>query len=1810
MKSTLKGLFLFFMAMMAAMPASAQIEVWNIGKLQAMVEKVEDNAAGKVFVSPVELTSEEQIAAVDGFYQTAPFKLDAPNAYSQETRMTWYYYAKPNPGYKFLGFVTTKTGTPTVDIATLKKVGDFYQTSGKTSATGARPETNPVPLARYAVFEKETSGGGEGGETGPLENIKATGALYPKTVVVGEGSDAMGVTDYVNLVGAKLTANGGETFGTGDQVTHVYILFDAELANIPEASAASRTLSQQVSLVNKTSGKRISFSQYNCVVWSKDKKALDLMISSEDRINNEDYQGVYEFKLPAGVVKSAKGAVNDAYEFTFTYGDPSKAKVEEPVNLNDYIGVWDQAKEQGEKIDNPCSFYLEKIGEEYYLTHLYGNAGIKVRIINNDNKFTLAATSADGYSFGTTRGGDVDASFMDNNGTKAIFIEQFQYVAPDKAAIIGGECGFQRSSTEVPTTPEVVLNILPILTPASGTYDDKVVVTCTFPEGCAGGKYWIDGAEIAAKLYTGPITLERSSRLSVAGINAQGRIITDVVTNEYIVNKVTEPYVTTDPEIGSSRESFYVTKLQWNNASSTALDLSAYKDGGSLRGQNPVWLVYEPTKKTVATQDYQGLWKDGTNGYKAYLYKNYRPTDEGAYTLHIAAGVFVVNGEKYDKEIVLKYFVGADEQTVPIFTPAAGTYKDKVQVSISYPKNAFYQFYQIEGKDRQNYTGPITITESCTIKAWGRTEDFSEEIETTTASYTIVPSEDKMDVLPKPMFSRSGNTITINETEPNTTIKYWFDNKMQTAQIYTGPFAVDKNCLISAVAYREHGISPTSDYTVSHFPKEETDFGTIEFRTPEDWESVNLTGMSPNGRFVCGYTDTGGTPMSFIWDLTSGKSEFISTQYYSRPSGISNDGTISGWRVDVDPVTGETISTSDETLFYGYCQNGEWTRQPSGMTVMGITSDNVLYGSYNGRPATYNIKTKTPMTYHGGKGCLNCVSADGKTFGGYVVVNGKTTPAYWVGNTDPVTISTDRECGVKSISGSGLWMYLDNAAWGSYYDIAGYRYNAADSKLETIVSMGAQYPSRYEWLYSIADDGTLYGVYDRSLLSHDAGSGLVYTTDGVWRNVTEVLEERGYVPDNAAILSSKFVSADQNIFVMTAFPADMDVIDAFHFGLAVKFDAQVKHSAPTTVKAVQMFGVKTVKVTWEAPMTGAEDIASYKIFKNGATLATVDAATLEYFDTDVENHTEYTYAVSAVYKDGVESELSFPYTIEVVLDAHKPARLLTYRQSGINDINLSWQAPVISMPKLQYFKEESETAAFGTAGYNSEWAVRITSADINVYKGMQIRTFQFLPTGPQAGYEIRFYKGLPGTTDYEDAPFYTQTINPATLVFGTVNTIALDTPQALPETEDLFVALYIRTKGNDNMLGVSHEGFRSGYSDLCKIEGVHEKFVSISKESTLTTEIVIPIGVGLGTDETLKASMVDQYEVSDNGVVLGNTENISYRTEDVAEGEHTFAVRTLYKDGEYSEPVSIKVNINKNEEAFVPVSNLAVETTADGKAEITWKAPLNDDKTNIHWGDMTPSKGLENKGYPVFAVASIYPVTMTNAYAGEYEITHLFYYPTADANFRLFFDNNNLGETYYDNYEIPEVNKLNVVPLETPVTVDQSTNYRLIIEVEDCPSGVAPLAFDSSNVCQDGYSNMVNAGNDWMTLYDVVQIGQHPNWLMGMVVRQKNAKEMPLQGYNVLIDGKMQNDKPLSECNFTTDALSEGSHKATVDVVYDATRTVASEPVSFVIGSTGIDGVAADMANAAKYDLQGRRVIADKNGRGLFIMNNKKYIKK
>lgn len=439
-----KSFVLAVMALFTAMPTfAADIDVWTAGKIQAVVNKVEENEAGMVYASATQLTSEDEIAAVEGFFQGEPVLVQGP-AYSSETQNTWYFYAKAKPGYKFVGFASSKTGTPSGSnlAEKLDMVGDYYTVSAKSGTPySAYPETAPKVVTRYAVFEKDETGGGEGGEGGEVSGtIKATGALYGKTQEDGS-------TSYLNLVGATLVCNQGENFTDGDQVTHIFVQFDKELASI--GLSASKELASLVTLVNTTTGVGLSFNQYSCSVWSKDSKALDLMISSDDYINNANHQGVYKFTIPAGAVKSTTGQPNEAYEFTFTYGDPNEAVTPELVNLDDYLGNWKQVKEQGEVLDNPGAFSFEKIGENYYITNLYAST-LQIPVTVSNYNYYCGKTQNDQYSFAGAGNNDVEALFGTNSGKKSIYLDQFTLTTPT-GSIVGGICYFEKTNGEIPT---------------------------------------------------------------------------------------------------------------------------------------------------------------------------------------------------------------------------------------------------------------------------------------------------------------------------------------------------------------------------------------------------------------------------------------------------------------------------------------------------------------------------------------------------------------------------------------------------------------------------------------------------------------------------------------------------------------------------------------------------------------------------------------------------------------------------------------------------------------------------------------------------------------------------------------------------------------------------------------------------------------------------------------------------------------------------------------------------------------------------------------------------------------------------------------------------------------------------------------------------------------------------------------------------------------------------------------------------------------------------------------------------------------
>lgn len=1335
-----------------------------------------------------------------------------------------------------------------------------------------------------------------------------------------------------------------------------------------------------------------------------------------------------------------------------------------------------------------------------------------------------------------------------------------------------------------------VLRTVPEMSAQSGSYDDQVDVTCTFPEGCAGGKYWINGGELRAVNYTEPIHVDYSCSVSVAGVDAHGRIITDVVTREYTINRVTPPTVVPTPAEGVRSQSFYVTYLQWTHVTRAELDLSAFHEGGNRHGEKVVWLT-NASGKVLASGDYNSLWVDGTNRYKAYLYKDYNVTTPGQYVLHIASGVFVLDGKRHQQEVQLNYEV-SDGGGAPVITPASGEYKGSVTVTISYPTDgsAFYQFYKLGSAKAKSYSGPLTLTESTTVTAYGMNEEFSTTTPSATATYTIVPADPEPQVLAAPKISRQGNTLTITGPQ-GATLKYWTNHNMSNAQLYTAPLTVDHNMHIACVAYTEGGISPTVEMEITDLPQDRGGMGEMVLMSPLSSETAHLRALSPNGRFAVGFMGSDTSSKGFIWDLESDEVAYQSPLFVNQLWSISDNGVAYGWRARTDEVD---QSTGEEDLLWGTCQNGAWTEQPKGMTVHGISGSGLLYGQKDGKPATWNTKTQQLTTYSSGnaqQGDITAVNADGSVVAG--LINGKA--CIW---TAGVAKEYNVGAAVTALSADGKWAIIGQT----------HRLNVVTGELETLISTSdrASDGGRPELLNAITNDGTILGTYDASLLSPEKGVGLV-RIDGRWRNVADWLLERGIDEVNKYYLTAVCdATGDGSTLLFHATTRGMSSDDTFTRGLVLRINVPVTHLAPGSLDAEQMSGLEVVKLTWKTPLTDGDQVKEYIVSRDGAELARLDNQTMEYYDSNVKVNETYTYQVAALYQDGVLSAPSRSVVLTCQLPSHLPARNISYRHVGYNDLALYWDAPVVSLPKLQYFDEESENVAFGTGSYDAEFGIRIPAQDLTVYEGQQIRTFQFLPTGPQRGYTLNLYHGNAGG-GYEAAPFYSQRIDPSTLSYGTFNTIELTEAQSLTQGRDLYVGLLIESAGNHNMLGVSYDGFRSGYTDLCRIMGVHTEMVPMSTNSTTTTQVVLPLGVGIASESGYKSAIVSNYRVTDNGTLVATTEHPQLRMEQLSEGKHELAVTAIYRDEKSAEPASVTIDMKNNTDALVGV-DVTATPQSDGTARLTWQAPRDWDRTLVHWGNETPQRGWEiAKGLESFMAISAYPVTMTAPYAGEYEISELYFCPTDEGKFEMILADEEAYFIASVTVENPKIGEINYVKLDEPIVVDPSMSYMVIAHVWDVPEGAAPLAWDTSNKWHDGMSNLINYGMGLTTMTDFLEYNETPNWFIGMVLQQREARELNVNGYHVRLDGNRVTNKPLMNNEFVTSPLADGEHTAAIEVLYPGKTAMGSE-TTFKMDATGVISVGITTQNGKPvFDLQGRR--RQQMERGVNIMNNKKILK-
>ena len=160
------------------------------------------------------------------------------------------------------------------------------------------------------------------------------------------------------------------------------------------------------------------------------------------------------------------------------------------------------------------------------------------------------------------------------------------------------------------------------------------------------------------------------------------------------------------------------------------------------------------------------------------------------------------------------------------------------------------------------------------------------------------------------------------------------------------------------------------------------------------------------------------------------------------------------------------------------------------------------------------------------------------------------------------------------------------------------------------------------------------------------------------------------------------------------------------------------------------------------------------------------------------------------------------------------------------------------------------------------------------------------------------------------------------------------------------------------------------------------------------------------------------------------------------------------------------------------------------------------------------------------------------------------------------------------------LNTWNTIKLETPLKVTPGATYRVKVLCTDVDPTTYPMCMDSgvgitgvSDLYSWDYSSYSSA---------IVDASRQGNWMLGMIVTNDNTETLPVEGFNVLVDGKKANTELVKENTFTQEGLEwkQGStHRVKVNAVYavnGGSLEVDGRQQVFTVSPTAVEGIEVD----------------------------------
>lgn len=956
----------------------------------------------------------------------------------------------------------------------------------------------------------------------------------------------------------------------------------------------------------------------------------------------------------------------------------------------------------------------------------------------------------------------------------------------------------------------------------------------------------------------------------------------------------------------------------------------------------------------------------------------------------------------------------------------------------------------------------------------------------------------------------------------------------------------------------------------------------IILRSPRDYQ---LLAASPNGKWACGaYVDDSQTTYGFRWNLESNEVELLNPAINSIAWSISDDGMVVGEYTDSKYLDNGATAT-----LAGYWKDNKWNRMempegdfvyaacrsisPDGHHMAGYVSDGSSYYAYTW------TDFKKPFELIGSSvDIANTVAPDGNGAAGFIT-NRNRQAVYWNGEGKP-TLLTEYQgpwsYGIKFSSDGtkllywGGWAKKDN----QYGVKAIYNVNTKETDLLYPLDEGSDFN-----FFDINNKGTVVGSNNL---------GYIYQNGEAWfaddylaeRGIDLAAEHVGKQPeaDYYMISRASTISDDENVMSFQYYndaKDDNGALAGEFMSMVVKFNQTATGLCPVGVKAQQMKGQNSVILRWK-PNVAAQGITGYNVYRDGEKLNKELVATEGYADNNVALGS-HKYTVTAVY-GSAESEKSQEVDVDVVAkQASAPVNLFA-QQHGYNSIYMEWEKPTTSFGSITYFDVDNDDITdigMGDVGDVMETAILVDSLQMQAYKGQQITSVSFYPMSEQSDWTLNFY-----AHDAQGAlkKLYTQPIAQQ-LSYGKRNDVVLTTPLSLTSA-DLLIAVSAKVKQtNGGVVGMGTNNSKDGYTDLVRLSA-DEDFVSVDQTAFQDGGTVMPVVWTIDAtvapqDANLDNDKVDHYDIYLGSSKIATSKVNTYLAQGLAKGNYNTGVKAVYANGEESPVAYTSTTVEPNEKLLTAIDNVIIsqESASPSAIKAMWAAPKDYDKTEMKYCKETAStkavRGPESNNYALTAGVA-YSAEKLRGRAG-YNITSVKFYPLDNATYTIYVYENNevVNQTDIDKVDLE---KWNEVKLSEPVTIKANCAYKIAVDCFDVTPKAAPLAVDDAMAVagsSDLYS--LDGGQSWSSLSSN---SMNCNWLIGMTIENPDFKYLPIDGYDVTIDGQKRNTELVNHGYFDFDFGTEdaNAHTISVDVHYKGVaEAVKGDTKTFYIGTAGIN---------------------------------------